>query len=142
MLFIITVPRDCLLKQVLVRHEGSWHRSGSASHLDMPEVGGHDLEVVIYDVIGATYAQTRRADPRIAAAIGTALGDVTSVVNIGAGAGSYEPANTVLAVEPSRVMISQRRSGAAPPCARWQRHYRCGINPLIPRWRCLPSCFR
>ncbi|MUL49797.1 class I SAM-dependent methyltransferase [Mycobacterium sp. CBMA293] len=70
--------------------------------------------MVIYDVIGATYAQTRRADPRIAAAIETALGDVTSVVNIGAGAGSYEPANTVVAVEPSHVMIRQRQPGAAP----------------------------
>ncbi len=70
--------------------------------------------VVIYDAIGTTYAQTRNADPRIAAAIQTALGDAASVVNIGAGAGSYEPSNTVVAVEPSRVMISQRRRGAAP----------------------------
>lgn len=70
--------------------------------------------VAIYDVIGTAYAQTRNADPRIAAAIRTALGDATSVVNIGAGAGSYEPSNTVVAVEPSRVMISQRPPGAAP----------------------------
>ncbi|BBY60955.1 methyltransferase type 11 [Mycolicibacterium sarraceniae] len=87
---------------------------GLRFHLDRTEAGGNDLEVVIYDVIGATYAQTRRADPRIAAAIRLALGDVTSVVNVGAGAGSYEPSNTVLAVEPSQVMISQRQPEAAP----------------------------
>lgn len=58
---------------------------GLRFHLDRTEAGGNDLEVVIYDVIGATYAQTRRADPRIAAAIRLALGDVTSVVNVGAG---------------------------------------------------------
>ncbi len=70
--------------------------------------------VAIYDAIGATYSQTRRADPRIAAAIRTALGDAKSVANVGAGAGSYEPQNTVLAVEPSRVMIDQRRASGAP----------------------------
>lgn len=67
-----------------------------------------------YDVIGATYAKTRRSDPRIGAAIQAALGDATSVVNVGAGAGSYEPSNTVVAVEPSEVMIGQRRVNAAP----------------------------
>lgn len=70
--------------------------------------------MVSYDVIGATYAKTRRPDPRIAAAIQAALGDATSVVNVGAGAGSYEPPNTVVAVEPSEVMIAQRCGGGAP----------------------------
>ncbi|PND54165.1 SAM-dependent methyltransferase [Mycobacterium sp. ENV421] len=70
--------------------------------------------MVVYDVIGGTYAQTRRPDPRIASAIRSALGDVESVVNVGAGAGSYEPPNTVVAVEPSQVMIDQRRAGSAP----------------------------
>ena len=67
-----------------------------------------------YDTIGATYAQTRRPDPRIRDAIWAALGDAASVVNVGAGTGSYEPPQTLLAVEPSKVMISQRPPGLAP----------------------------
>ena len=68
-----------------------------------------------YDVIGRSYAATRREDPRIATQIRAALGDARSVVNIGAGAGSYEPADRdVVAVEPSRRMIDQRVLGAAP----------------------------
>jgi SAM-dependent methyltransferase len=71
--------------------------------------------MALYDSIGRNYAQFRRPDQRIASAIDAALGDATSVVNIGAGAGSYEPAGrTVLAVEPSEVMIRQRPTGAAP----------------------------
>jgi SAM-dependent methyltransferase len=69
----------------------------------------------LYDTIGATYTVTRRTDPRIAAAIGTALGDARTVLNVGAGTGSYEPADrTVVAVEPSALMRSQRPAGAAP----------------------------
>jgi len=68
----------------------------------------------IYDEIGRTYACTRRPDPRVEAAIHGALGDAASVVNVGAGAGSYEPPQTVLAVEPSAAMIAQRPPGAAP----------------------------
>lgn len=67
-----------------------------------------------YDTLGATYARTRQPDPRIAAQIHAALGDAADVVNVGAGSGSYEPPQTVLAVEPSRVMITQRPPGAAP----------------------------
>ncbi|MFC8344248.1 class I SAM-dependent methyltransferase [Streptomyces sp. NPDC057280] len=67
-----------------------------------------------YDTLGATYTRTRRPDPRITAQIHAALGDAQDVVNVGAGAGSYEPPRTVLAVEPSQVMISQRPAGAAP----------------------------
>jgi SAM-dependent methyltransferase len=70
--------------------------------------------MALYDDIGRTYRSTRQADPRIAAAIQEALGDVASVVNIGAGAGAYEPPQTTLAVEPSRVMIDQRPAGSAP----------------------------
>ena len=66
-----------------------------------------------YDQTGITYSQTRRPDSRIAAAIDRALVDVVSVANIGAGTGSYEPAQTILAVETSRVMIRQRPSGTA-----------------------------
>jgi SAM-dependent methyltransferase len=62
-----------------------------------------------YDQIGAGYAATRREDPRIAARIHAALGEARTVVNVGAGAGSYEPRDRqVIAVEPSKVMASQR----------------------------------
>jgi SAM-dependent methyltransferase len=67
-----------------------------------------------YDQTGVSYSQTRRPDPRIAAAIGRALAGFASVANIGAGTGSYEPAQTVVAIEPSRVMIRQRPTGTAP----------------------------
>ena len=69
--------------------------------------------MLVYDKIGATYAVTGRPDPRIGALIRAALSDARSVINIGAGAGSYEPSQTVLAVEPSPVMIRQRPDGAA-----------------------------
>lgn len=69
----------------------------------------------LYDRIGSGYAAIRRPDPRIAALIEAALGDAESVVNVGAGAGSYEPAGReVTAVEPSAAMIRQRAPGAAP----------------------------
>jgi hypothetical protein len=61
----------------------------------------------VYDRIGVGYAELRRPDPRVAAALLDALGDAHTVVNVGAGAGSYEPPGAV-AVEPSRVMIDQR----------------------------------
>ena len=68
----------------------------------------------IYDTIGVDYAQLRRPDPRIAAAILDGLGDARSVINVGAGAGSYEPTDRqVVAVEPSQVMIDQRPPGSA-----------------------------
>ena len=69
----------------------------------------------IYDQIGTGYTQTRRSDPRIAAAIHRALGSAQSVLNVGAGAGSYEPVGLdVVAVEPSSTMIAQRPAGSAP----------------------------
>jgi SAM-dependent methyltransferase len=68
----------------------------------------------LYDRIGGTYRATRREDPRIAAAIIEALGDARSVVNVGAGIGSYEPTDReVLAIEPSATMIAQRPPGSA-----------------------------
>lgn len=71
--------------------------------------------MALYDSIGRNYARFRQPDRRIAAAIDAALGDCASVVNVGAGAGSYEPRNrSVLAVEPSDVMIRQRPRDAAP----------------------------
>jgi SAM-dependent methyltransferase len=69
----------------------------------------------LYDTIGATYTVTRRTDPRIAARIWAALGDARTVLNVGAGTGSYEPPDRhVLAVEPSALMRAQRRPDAAP----------------------------
>jgi SAM-dependent methyltransferase len=57
----------------------------------------------------------RREDARLAARIRSALGDAHTVLNVGAGAGSYEPADLeVTAVEPSAVMRAQRPPGAAP----------------------------
>jgi SAM-dependent methyltransferase len=57
----------------------------------------------------------RRPDPRIAAQIDTALGAARTVVNVGAGTGSYEPrGREVTAVEPSAEMIGQRPPGSAP----------------------------
>jgi SAM-dependent methyltransferase len=70
----------------------------------------------LYDTIGATYAVTRRTEPRIAAQLWAALGDARTVLNVGAGTGSYEPSDReVTAVEPSAVMRAQRPPGA-PPC--------------------------
>ena len=67
----------------------------------------------LYDQIGRTYTTTRRPDPRIARAIWAALGDARTVLNVGAGTGSYEPADRELvALEPSPVMIAQRPPGA------------------------------
>jgi SAM-dependent methyltransferase len=67
-----------------------------------------------YNRIGLNYSDFRQPDPRIEAAIWEALGDAESVVNVGAGSGSYEPRDReVIAVEPSPVMIAQRPAGAA-----------------------------
>ena len=69
----------------------------------------------LYDEIGPNYPATRRADPRIAAAIEEALGAARTVVNVGAGTGNYEPsAREVTAVEPNAAMIARRPPGAAP----------------------------
>jgi len=69
----------------------------------------------LYDVIGKTYAQYRRPDPRIASIIMGALGDASTILNVGAGTGSYEPrGRNVIAVEPSLTMIGQRHPDTAP----------------------------
>lgn len=67
-----------------------------------------------YDDIGNGYALTRQPDPRIESAIITALGKASSIANIGAGAGSYEPGDRdVIAIEPSMTMIKQRNNTRA-----------------------------
>lgn len=69
----------------------------------------------LYDAIGSAYPATRRTEPRIAAQVWEALGDARTVLNVGAGTGSYEPPDReVTAVEPSAVMRAQRPAGAAP----------------------------
>lgn len=68
-----------------------------------------------YETGGAGYAQIRRTDPRIAAHVHEALGAARTVLNVGAGAGSYEPADRhLIAIEPSDQMRSQRPAGAVP----------------------------
>jgi SAM-dependent methyltransferase len=72
----------------------------------------------IYDKIGLDYRAHRQPDPRIAAQIRRALGNAKSVLNVGAGAGSYEPSDVrLVAVEPSGAMVRQRSSTSAP-CVR------------------------
>jgi SAM-dependent methyltransferase len=69
----------------------------------------------VYDRIGVNYSRGRRPDPRWQAALDDCLGTAPTIVNIGAGTGSYEPPDRyVLAVEPSGAMIAQRAPGAAP----------------------------
>jgi len=73
------------------------------------------MSVPTYNRMGLNYSDFRRPEPRIEAAIWGALGDARSVVNVGAGTGSYEPTDReVVAVEPSPVMIAQRQPQAAP----------------------------
>jgi SAM-dependent methyltransferase len=72
-------------------------------------------QAAVYDLIGGRYAAARHADPRIAGPIWAALGGARTVLNVGAGSGSYEPpGRRVVAVEPSIVMLAQRPSGTAP----------------------------
>lgn len=69
----------------------------------------------IYDELGVGYALGRRTDARWLRAVVHALGDASSIVDVGAGTGSYEPTGrSVLAVEPSAEMVRQRPPGAAP----------------------------
>jgi SAM-dependent methyltransferase len=77
--------------------------------------GQSDIGEVRYDRIGGSYARTRREDPRLARSIAEALGTAQTVVNVGAGTGSYEPQDVhVVAIEPSDVMAAQRPPGLAP----------------------------
>jgi SAM-dependent methyltransferase len=70
---------------------------------------------VDYGVIGAGYSTLRRPDPRIEACIHAALGDARTVLNVGAGAGSYEPRDRhVIAIEPAAAMRAQRPRGCVP----------------------------
>ncbi len=69
----------------------------------------------LYDTIGLGYADLRQPDPSIDRAIRSALGDAETIVNVGAGGGSYEPLEkSVVAVELSMTMIRQRPPRSAP----------------------------
>ena len=72
----------------------------------------------LYNRIGRDYASMRKADPRWASAILSAIGDAATVLNVGAGAGSYEPIDRpVVALDPSATMLRQRARNAAPAMA-------------------------
>src|SRR5207248_8117968 len=77
-----------------LRTARSW-RAGTSPLTSMRRMSSlgksHMPSAQLYDAIGATYSVTRRTEPRIAARIWTALGDSRTVVNVGAGTGSYEP---------------------------------------------------
>src|ERR1700759_5701836 len=91
-----------------------------------------------YDAHSAGYADQRRPDPRIAALVHAALGPARTVLNVGAGAGSYEPEDRyVIAIEPAAAMrargpaplpICRRRSTASPKNSRWT------TGPSMPPW--------
>ena len=77
----------------------------------------------LYDTIGGTYTVTRRTEPRIAVQVWAALGDARTVLNVGAGTGSYEPSDPdVTAVEPWRSCVHSvpqvRRRAWLPPRTR------------------------
>src|SRR5690242_9143233 len=93
------------------------HTSQLPASSDDPHRGSSGFSgdvVTVYDTIGHGYTATRRPDVRIAALVDAALGDARTVLNVGAGTGSYEPlGREVTAVEPSAVMIAQRPCGRA-----------------------------
>ncbi|HEY1630704.1 MAG TPA: class I SAM-dependent methyltransferase [Rhizomicrobium sp.] len=77
----------------------------------------------LYDTIGKGYADYRKPDPRIAALIEAALGDAQTVINIGAGAGSYESrGRRITPIEPSATMIAQRPPGVAKAIQGYAEH--------------------
>jgi hypothetical protein len=91
----------------------------------------------LYDVIGQTYSGQRRTDPKIAVRIWDALGEAETVLNVGAGTGSYEPpGRNVTAVEPSAVMRAQRPPGSAPCVDAALKRSRLPTTALTWRWPC------
>ena len=77
--------------------------------------GAHASRPALYDAIGVGYGGVRRPDPRIQRRFHALLGSASRVLNVGAGAGSYEPADRlVVAVDPSAAMIRQRSAGSGP----------------------------
>ncbi|WP_134196112.1 class I SAM-dependent methyltransferase [Curtobacterium sp. PhB25] len=104
-----------------------------------------------YGAIGAGYTQYRRPEPAFSAAIRAALGDARTLVNVGAGAGSYEPSNLeVTAVEPSATMRAQRPMGSAPALDATAEDLPFGHDTFdaalasftVHQWRDLPAGLR
>ena len=92
--------------------------------------------VVDYEEHGLTYSRHRRADPRIGARIHAALGEARTVLNVGAGTGSYEPeGREVTAVEPSAEMIAQRAPGSAPVVRASAEELPFPIGASTPHWQ-------
>jgi SAM-dependent methyltransferase len=92
-----------------------WANPGSETQMSERAFEDGSAGDVNYGVIGVDYAVYRRPDPRIAAQILRALGDAETVLNVGAGAGSYEPRDRLVpAVEPSATMRAQRPAGLPP----------------------------
>jgi hypothetical protein len=90
----------------------------------------------LYDTIGVAYSDLRCPDPRIAAAIHAHLEGAASVLNVGAGAGSYEPTHLkVTAVEPSAEMIQQRPEGDAVGVQAAAEDLPFEDSPLTRPWR-------
>lgn len=87
-----------------------------------------------YDQIGQGYTTTRRPDLRIAAALHAALAGMESVINVGAGTGSYEPAQTTAAVEPSAVMIASGHQGPLQRFRPVPRRSPWSTMPQTPPW--------
>ncbi len=102
------------LSDACVRHRYGF-RDGLIARMDVLEPQGAEAGAEArYDSIGGGYAGTRREDPQICLAVHAALGGARTVVNVGAGAGSYEPHDRhVIAIEPSDVMAGQRPPGLA-----------------------------
>ena len=97
----------------------------------------HPNDDARYDRIGLGYASRRREDPELRARIHAALSDARTVVNVGAGAGSYEPRDRhVIAIEPSDVMAAPAPARARPgDPARAPRRCRRATARSTPRWR-------
>lgn len=94
----------------------------------------------VYESIGVGYASARRPDPPIHLLIVDALGDARTVLNVGAGGGNYEPSErSVIAVEPSLKMISQRRYGSGPALQGVAEACPSQTSPLTPLSLLLPS---
>jgi len=89
----------------------------------LPHCSTYRDTVAVYDTIGRSYAQHRRSDPRIAAQIDAALGEARTVLDVGGGTGSYEVGERrYVGVEPSWVMLSQRRNHEVPAVAGVAQH--------------------
>jgi len=87
-----------------------------------------------YGVIGANYSDYRRPDPRIAQGVWASLGDAASVLNVGAGAGSYEPRDRrVTAVEPSESMRRQRPQSLPRRSTLWPSRCHSRTTPSMLR---------